>query len=262
MLNDVLLGLLLSSSIALAAFWKKSLSRSGAFAAAALGTLVFTFGTHLLWSVMIAFFIAASLVTRPTKKAEKRGRRWIQVVANGGIALLCALLYWLFNREFYLIAGLVSIVGSASDTFGSEIGTQLKGKTYSITDGKIVPPGLSGGVSLEGTIASALGSLALAIFAVLYRVVLTPSGLTAFFMSWWQDVLLIAGMGFLTSILDSYLGALIQAKYLDEKTQKIVEEKEDKKTKLYSGFSFVNNDAVNLISNALIAAITIFFLAN
>lgn len=262
MATDVLLGLILSFTIAVAAFWKRSLSRSGAIAATALGTLVYTFGTHLLWSVMIAFFISASIVTRPTKKAERRGRTYIQVFANGGMALVCAVLYVTLQKDYFLMAALISIVGSASDTFGSEIGTRLKGKTYYITDWKRVPPGLSGGVSFQGTLASAFGSLALASFAVIYRAWFTPSGLTSFYISWWQDILLISGMGFLTSIIDSYLGALIQAKYLDTSSQQIVEEKENKKTKLYAGFSFINNDAVNLISNALIAAITIFFLAN
>ena len=251
-------GFLGSLLVAFPAFLKKKLSSSGLIGALILGTLIYGFGTFLLWFVMIIFFLTSTLISKKRKRRqEHQGRTYIQVFANGGVALIFATLYYLYQLEAYLIIALISFAGSNADTWGSEIGARFKGKTFYITTFHAVPSGISGGVSIIGTIASVLGSLLIAIVTVAFMNIpmLTPT----LALPTWQVFLLILGMGFLTSILDSYFGALLQAKYQVNDESTILEEKE-KNTRLVAGLAWINNDAVNFLATFATAIIAGFFL--
>ena len=65
-------------------------------------------------------------------------------------------------------------------------------------------------------------------------------------------------MSLLGSYIDSLLGATMQGKYKCIKCHKAVEKKVhcDKETKLVKGYSFINNDAVNLFNNIFVFFIT------
>lgn len=60
--------------------------------------------------------------------------------------------------------------------------------------------------------------------------------------------------GFLGSLIDSILGASIQVKYKCEKCKKITERKEHcgKETNYYKGIKWIDNNLVNLLSNAMV----------
>lgn len=256
-----LIGAGLSSLIAVPAYIKQRLSLDGLFTALVVGSLVYAWGTYLSWSVMIGFFILGSLFKNKQRKREQHGRNAIQVIANSMIALIALSVFHFWDMEVGLMVALIMFIGSASDTLGSEWGTRLKGKTFDITSWQTIPNGLSGGVSIEGTIASFMGASLLAGLAVMIRYFLTPDTLApVFYHTVWQDWMLLAGMGFLTSIMDSYLGALFQAKYTSSKNSHLSDEKEDEKSRLYAGFSWMTNDLVNFFSNVIVAIITIFFL--
>lgn len=253
-----LYGFLGSLLVAFPAFLKKKLSLSGLLSALSLGTFIYGFGTFLLWLVMITFFLSSTLISNKSKRRqEHRGRTYIQVFANGGVALIFATLYYLYQLEAYLLLALISFAGSNADTWGSEIGTRFQGKTFYITTFQAVPPGISGGVSIIGTIASILGSLLIATVTISFINIpdLTPT-LT---LPTWQVFLLVLGMGFLNTILDSYFGALLQAKYRLNHDATIVEEKE-KNTRLVAGLAWINNDVVNFLATFATAIIAGFFL--
>jgi uncharacterized protein (TIGR00297 family) len=255
---NFLLGLTGSFLIAYPAYLKQKLSKSGLLGSLILGTFIFGFGTGLLWTVMILFFISSTLISKKSsRKEEKRGRTIVQVFANGGVALFFASLYYFSNVEAWLLIALLTFAGSTADTWGSEIGTALKGKTFYITTLQQVPPGMSGGVSFAGTLASILGSLFIATSIIIYKIITgTPF---SFYGNPFQEWLLILGMGFLTAILDSYFGALIQAKYQNGADQNITEIKTTQ-AKLIAGLSFINNDGVNLLSTLIVGIIATFFL--
>ena len=64
------------------------------------------------------------------------------------------------------VAYVCSLATKLSDTLASEIGKAYGKTTYLITTFQLVPPGTEGAVSLEGTLAGAVGSLVLTAFAV------------------------------------------------------------------------------------------------
>ncbi len=96
---------------------------------------------------------------------------------------------------------LISIAISFADTMSSDLGTFFKQKTYDITTLRPVSAGLSGGISMAGTLA---GIIAAMVFSILCYFVfdLQPStGIIIFFGG-------VSGM-----ITDSVLGSIWQAKY-------------------------------------------------
>ena len=72
---------------------------------------------------------------------------------------------------------------------------------------------------------------------------------------------LFFGFGFLGNIIDSYLGILLQAKYLNHIKGIIVEKQNSlKEFKLISGFKVMTNDAVNFMSGLLTSVLLIILM--
>ena len=56
------------------------------------------------------------------------------------------------------------------------------------------------------------------------------------------------------SIVDSVLGELVQAKYLDDHLE-VVESKHNHHEKLIHGYSWLDNNMVNLLSNLIVVSL-------
>jgi uncharacterized protein (TIGR00297 family) len=110
-------------------------------------------------SALIALFVLTFTATRyGRKKKEARGlaearsgRRASQVVANLGVAALCASVGWYGGC-------LAALAEATADTVSSEIGQALGGTTWLITKFRRVPAGRDGGVSVAGTLAGLVGA--------------------------------------------------------------------------------------------------------
>lgn len=261
MFIDYMIGFILSLSIALTAYLKHSLVKSGLIAAIFIGTFIYVFGGLTLWVVLISFFISSSLLTKLHEKKEDspdKGRNYLQVISNGLVPAIFSILYYYLNSEIFLIAAAASIATSNSDTWASEIGILSKGKTRNVINFKVVEKGISGGVTRLGTIASLIGALFIGlIFSLMY---LITFGVT--FEILLTFTLIITLCGFLGCLIDSYLGSVIQAKYRGIDSGKISEKKwlTDEKVILVSGIVFITNDTVNFLSSLIASFITIIFL--
>jgi uncharacterized protein (TIGR00297 family) len=108
---------------------------------------------------LIVLFVLTFAATRfGRKKKERRGvaearsgRRASQIVANLGVAALCALMGW--------YSGCIAALAEATaDTVSSEIGQALGGVTWMLTTFRRVPVGEDGGVSLAGTLAGVIAA--------------------------------------------------------------------------------------------------------
>lgn len=147
-----------------------------------------------LWA-LVALFLLTFLATRfgRSKKESQRlaegrkGRSASQIVANLGVAALCAAAGW----HGGCIAALAE---AAADTVSSEIGQAVGGQAWMITTGRRVAAGTDGGVSLAGTVA---GTLAAALVAVIGTIHRGP----------WMDVFVAACAGL---AFDSLLGATVE----------------------------------------------------
>jgi uncharacterized protein (TIGR00297 family) len=251
-LQDILLAFTISLAVALIALWRGSLSRSGAIGALVVGILVFGFGGWE-WGVLLGvFFVSSSLLSHfreedkriAAEKFDKGHKRDIgQVLANGGLGSAIAVLSFLFPWAgwFPIFVGVMATV--TADTWATELGTLATRPPRLITTGVQVEVGSSGGVSAVGSLASASGGLIVGFLAGL----LIPE------MSLLSGVLMGTLGGFTGSTVDSFLGATVQQIYYCQNCQKETERKVHKcghETSALRGWSWLNNDLVNLIASA------------
>jgi uncharacterized protein (TIGR00297 family) len=261
-------GLLLNAAASLLVFWRGSLDAGGAAVGTVVGTLIFAFGGPLFWIVLMAFFISSTAFgrVRRTQKEplaaihQKGGRRDLfQVLANGGMGLLTAVLFHLTNDPAWAAGFAVSFASSNSDTWGGELGVLSRGDPVSLLTFRPVPRGVSGGVSLLGCIVSLGGAFFIAlIFAV------ENLSLGIFPGGFLRLAAVITAGGFIGSLLDSLLGATLQAQYAAEGANRAMNmdpavllterSRGDDGTprRLVRGLPFVNNDVVNFASCAVV----------
>ena len=227
-------------AIAGLAWWRRALTTDGAVAASVVGTVTFARGGLPAAAALLAFFISSTALSRVavrTKSAQplaqaKGARRdaW-QVLANGGVATLCAGLGWKGGQ-------LGAIAAAAADTWATELGMLARRPPRLITSLQPVPPGTSGGVTGEGFLASLGGALAVAASQLPF------SGHDRF----WRTT--VCGVG--GSVVDSLLGATLQAAYFCQQCQLPTEEPVHVfcgcRTELKHGFVWMTNDSVNALS--------------
>jgi uncharacterized protein (TIGR00297 family) len=226
---------------------RKMLSADGSIAAMLMGLWVLYFSGWLWIAALFFFFLSGTLwgkILRPVAEVADpkadQARDWRQVFCNGGIfALLSPGLYSCYASEVAQLMAL-SLSISTADTWASEIGVYFGGKTYDLRTWDRVPKGLSGGVSAAGTIAALAGALSMGTVAF---------GAAAGAYTWQQGLLLVAG-GFAGMLLDSYLGATLQARYQNEQGQ--WQERPRTGWNLVSGRSWIDNDLVNFFSNLIV----------
>ncbi|PKL12935.1 MAG: DUF92 domain-containing protein, partial [Spirochaetae bacterium HGW-Spirochaetae-8] len=149
------------------------LTMNGAVSAVLVGSGVWYFTGFGGWLLLMLFFLTANVLGKISRAAtpaatagiqKKGGRRdWAQVMANGGLALAAALLYGMDGGILALVMFGSAIAESTADTWAGEVGILSKTPPVSITTFQRVPPGLSGGVSLLGTMSGLLGSFLIAI---------------------------------------------------------------------------------------------------
>jgi len=223
--------LFVAISIVFSAFGRlvRGVTTSGAVAGA-VACLAFLWSSGI--SAFTALFTVFALTWAATRlgysrkqqlgTAEARaGRDALQVLANLGVAGICALCFG-FSGSTRWIAGMAAALAeAAADTVSSEVGQVLGGKPRLITNGRPVESGTNGAVSLAGTVA---GILAASIVALVSCIV----GLFGLRDSAVCVTAAVAGM-----VMDSVLGATAE------------------------GPGRLGNNSVNCISTAMAAALAL-----
>lgn len=247
MFEAVIIGIIISLVVAFLAYLKKSLTIDGLITATILGAVIYAFGGFVVWIALIMFFVSSSIITKIHERNNKdsKGRNALQVIANSLITSMFSIIFYITKNDMFMIASVISVAASNADTWASEIGVLSKGKTYSIITFKVVEKGISGAVSRLGTLASFVGALFIGlVFFTFYGITNEISVISLFY------ALIITLGGFVGCLVDSYLGALVQAKYRGIQSGIITEKPflEGEKVVLSSGISWITNDAVNFLS--------------
>lgn len=246
-----LTGLALGIAAALIARRFRSLSGSGAVAAAACGTLCVIAGWK--WAaLLIVYFAAASALSWAGKdeKEERSGgivskggrRDATQVIANGGVYSLAAALTVAISAPYLAWGAIGALAAASSDTWATEIGVWLGGEPRLITNGTIVRSGTSGGVTGAGLLGAFSGAARIALCAML--VGFTGRGVVV--------AALVGGFG--GSLADSIAGATIQERrWCDEcaePTERTVH-RCGSATRRVGGIIRIDNDVVNLVATCV-----------
>lgn len=213
------------------------LTRGGGAAAWLVGAGIILAGGPIFLFPMVIFFVTGSLSDKLHQPvAKQQGRTAMQVLANGGMAVVCLIL-WKITDFHPLMAAYVASVGiSITDTISGDAGMAYGNTPYDIVTLKPVDAGMSGGITLAGTLA---GLAVAMVFAGIHFFV---------FDLWIKDLYLIAVFSFAGMLTDSLLGSLWQSKYMD---RGVLTESSENNAVLVKGMRWMTNDMVNLLSNAL-----------
>ncbi|XP_045801050.1 protein VTE6, chloroplastic [Trifolium pratense] len=205
------------------------LSFSGIVAAFLLGTLTWrAFGSSGFLLVATYFIIgtAATKVKMAQKMEQgiaekKKGRRGPgSVIGSSAAGCICAFLT-IFGvggaafSQLWRLGFVASFCTKLSDTVSSEIGKAYGKTTYLVTTFKVVPRGTEGAVSVEGSLAGILASVALAFVSFLLGEVGS------------HEVIICILASQFANLGESIIGAALQEK---------------------EGFRWLNNDLVNIIN--------------
>jgi uncharacterized protein (TIGR00297 family) len=190
---------------------------------------------------LFAFLLSGSLLTRLATGASPR-RTARQVIANGGIAALAALL-----GRWPEAAG--ALAAATADTWATEIGAFSPTPPRLITTGAPVSPGRSGGITPLGTAGGVAGALAI---GGLSTIAAPELG--------WRGAIVAAAGGTMGMLVDSLLGAALQARFACPVCGRVTEVAAGEgchgPVELVRGMRWLNNDAVNLagaLAGALLA---------
>lgn len=241
------IGLGLAFAIAVLSYTLHFLTASGSVATFILATFIFGAGGWSWTIPILVFFILSSLLSKVGKKAkskftlmfEKSSRRDVgQVIANGGVAGSMIVGSVLIPHPFWYLGYLAALAAVTADTWATELGVFSTQTPVSIKTWKTVDAGTSGGITLLGIFAAIAGAALI--------------GLSGLWMSQsitYNTIGWIVFAGLLASLVDSVLGATIQAQYQCPICLKATERRvhcDGQKTKQTSGLAWLNNDWVNL----------------
>lgn len=250
----ICLNILLPTILAIYAYKRQKINLSGTIAAWLFTILIIFIGNWQSFSLVLMTFISTIITSRFKHKndvsniVEKaKTKDIIQILANLFLPTLSIIFYGVFKNHLFLLCFICTIGESLSDSLASEIGILSKKNPINILTLKRVERGLSGGLSFLGTFASICGSFIVALFSYyFYNITL-------------KHAILIIGIIFTGTIIDSVLGATIQSKYKCLKCNFITEKTThcNYEAKLISGFKFINNDGVNFLTNLTTLIITI-----
>ncbi|PHI18941.1 hypothetical protein CEQ90_15560 [Lewinellaceae bacterium SD302] len=275
MLSPVIVVLMLAIPFIWLTVRSQKLTLGAAITATLLAIIVtFKSGSYLPLLPLIFFFGSSLLLEKifPTKvlsdSKDRRSRDIMQVMANGGVYGAIFLFLPELTREFIGVSqtgkvavslyeaqresvvlgrfllgmGLVSLAVATADTWASTIGKRFAKTAFDPFRWQKVPAGLSGGISLPGTLAALLGSVGIASFLYL----LLPD---------WRliipHLIMISIAGFGGMLVDSFLGSRLQRQYFY--AGRWHDTPPDSGTPGQTrGLSWMTNDVVNLVSIMLV----------
>jgi uncharacterized membrane protein len=247
------------------------------YGAIAAGFLAFVVLFLAQWSIfpLVTFLVFGSLAGKIGANVNEGGdskqglaRDHWQVLANGGIFMFLAMLAYLsesgwldsilgiqtevlrFGETCHFLA-LISLAVSCADTLSSDFGRVWGGTPRNIITGKRMLKGVSGGVTGAGFVGAFLGAGVIAVFVFWSELSLLGNSASLFW------TILVFGM--IGSILDSVLGVLFQAKYLDEMGNQ-VDSSDSGRRLMLAGFRWVTNDVVNALTGMLMLLVAVMYL--
>ena len=237
------------------AFLMKFITLWGSIAAGLIGGLFYYFG-GLYAILFILFCYAVMLICSRIQKAKKcdvssvvaktKGKDLTEIFVNGFFATVALLLFAIFKHSKLFAIALIVLSANFVDSLSSDLGALSKAPPKDILRRVTVEKGISGGVTLLGTISALVGACVFSLITVF--VADMPLPYVGIFMP----------ITFVGTVIDSILGSLLQAKYQCQVCGKFTERQThcDCKTTLIGGKECINNDVVNFISSGAVFALS------
>lgn len=251
---------------------KKLVDTTGFIAGLFVGLSIILLGGWNWFIIILLFHLAASVATkwryeykRSLGVAEEKGgaRGWKNVLANGIVASIAAILEYTIGGQIWAYAYLAAVAIAMGDTLATEIGLLSPSKPRLIIKPWVkVDPGTSGGVSLYGYLASILAGLVVGFMGYVLGVIPSTeiSSLNPLYST---SIITLATLIGVT--IDSIIGATVQAQYRCIVCGKLIERSIHcgKQAMLIKGVRWIDNHIVNILGiiTGTISAVIIISLA-
>jgi uncharacterized protein (TIGR00297 family) len=170
--GNIVPALLVNAGFATVAYLEGAVTRSGVAAGLLIGIAVYLGAGWEGWALLFATFACAVITSKigwQRKLAlgiaeEREGRRGAgNALANCLLAAVASIVAITSPYQGLAWLALVTaLTAGAADTVASEIGKAWGRRTFLVVGFRPVPPGTSGAVSLEGTIANIVAAVGLA----------------------------------------------------------------------------------------------------
>ncbi len=172
-------------------------------------------------------------------------RRARQIVAVGLLALISLTLYYFSGANIFYYVFFLALAEQFADSMASDIGRFTRRKNINIVTLKPMEKGLSGGISLLGTLCALGASFLIMLMPLLFGAISA------------RVYLFVSLLAFLGTVIDSVAGALFQALYRCDGCGRLVEVHAHcgAPTRLVKGFGIIDNTAVNYIAGLLTCAL-------
>lgn len=214
--------LIVNGVVALAGYFTRSVSFSGAIGGWILGAILILGAGWPLYVALLVFFVIGTTATKLGYARKSRlglaqeggGRRgFSHAFSNVGVAAICAIAVSRLGRSVHssaveiellpMFMGIAALATAAADTTASEIGQLLGRRAFLPLTLRRVPVGTEGAISVEGTLAGAMAGFVVALAGAaavgqLFRD-LVPFA--------WGMVLLLTLCAFAGSYLESVAGS-------------------------------------------------------
>lgn len=251
----LILALLVNGVFAYSVMLRGLVDYSGAAAGGIIGAAVMAGGGLWFW-LMLVFFFGSSSFFSSVGRRRKQGLKHLhqkgsrrdaaQVLANGSAAAAALLCYGIFATEVLALLAAAALTSAAADTWAGELGMLSRKQPVSILTWRPVERGLSGGITGFGVLCSLAGAGGTSLFFFLNRIG-TEGAVTASAVQL-TGIAVLAGV--CSALTDSFLGAALQAHYIDDDGQ-ITERStspQGEPLQLFRGISWISNDMVNFLS--------------
>ena len=211
--SEFIVGFIVNFLLICLLFKTPIMTKSGWVNAGFLGTMLWGCLSWQGWTSIVMYLILGTLVTKigyryksmrgiSEKRGGRRGPENVWGSAATGLFFAILIKLNLGNTDLLKVAFASSFSAKLGDTFGSEIGKRFGTNTFLITSFKKVKKGTEGAISLEGTLASLVGSVIMTL--VIFKLGIISSSIQFF---------VVSISGFLATIIESIIGATVQEKY-------------------------------------------------
>lgn len=213
-INEMVIPVIILCSIGVLAYKAKIVRGSGLWSGFIIGFTVWMFSGWKYFVISLTFFILAGAATkykyeqkkkRGVAEAKKGARGYGNVLGNGLVAMVCAVLEGIYGGGYFLAGFLGAMASATSDTAGGEIGRLSKRPPVLITTFEVVEPGAEGGIT-------PLGETAELVIAGVIGLLAWILGIESGNFNGFRLFIGIAAAGFVGANIDSVLGATCETK--------------------------------------------------
>ena len=238
---------------------KNALTKWGTFAAILIDVIVSLAFGNFGFITLISFFVGSVIIDKFKKRAKQKGsvdetakhgaRDTFQVIANGILPVSAACAFILSHGNYIFAVAFVATLAEAfADTAASGLGAFSR-RAFDPFRWRRALGGISGGMSVIGTLSALIGSAMISALAIL----LTGGVFSLKF------AIVAAISAFIGTVFDSLLGSVLQVKYVCPSCGALTEKRShcNTETEYKEGIRFVDNDVVNVSSSFITAVIAV-----